>query len=578
MRNLIICLVAFTLYANAVGSQDLRRQGDRIVDGSGKEVILRGMGLGGWMLQEPYMLQLSGAAMAQHEIRRKITTLIGEEKTASFYRRWLQNHCTKADIDSLAAWGFNSVRLPMHYNLFTLPVEQEPVKGKQTWINTGFELTDSLLSWCSQNKIYLVLDLHAAPGGQGNDNAIADRDTTKPSLWQDKLNREKTIALWKKLAERYAGEEWLGAYDLVNEPNWGFQNTADKNGCAETRNAPLDSFYKELTLAIRETDKEHIIIIEGNCWGNNYQGMVPDWDDNLVLSFHKYWNNTDQASIQSILDLRQKYKIPVWMGESGENSNAWFTSTIQLLEQNHIGWAWWPMKKMGINNPLQVPSNPGYEKLLAYWKGKADMPSKEAATKALMQLAADAHISRNIVRRDVIDAMNRQVYSNATIPFTGHVLQDSMLVYATDYDLGREGRAYHDNDTGNYWVSSGKRTEWNKGWRYRNDGVDITSCDDSMTNGNAVSWIEAGEWLQYTINAAEDAVYRINFRYRGDATGELQAELDGSVIGTTGLSPASNRWQSIAGGELRLRKGPNQLRLRFQKGGFDLNYFRLTKI
>ena len=49
-----------------------------------------------------------------------IEDLIGVENTDDWYEAWLQNHVQKSDIDSLKAWGFNSVRLPMHYNLWTL--------------------------------------------------------------------------------------------------------------------------------------------------------------------------------------------------------------------------------------------------------------------------------------------------------------------------------------------------------------------------------------------------------------------------------------------------------------------------
>ncbi len=132
----------------------------------------------------------------------------------------MDNHVTKADIDSLASWGYNSVRPALHYNLFTLPIEEEPVPGEQTWLDKGFELVDSLLSWCEANEMYLILDLHAAPGGQGYNAAICDYDPSKPSLWESEENRIKTVALWGKLAERYSDEPWMGGYDLINEPNW----------------------------------------------------------------------------------------------------------------------------------------------------------------------------------------------------------------------------------------------------------------------------------------------------------------------------------------------------------------------
>ena len=250
-----LCIVLATHLSSA---QYLHRSGKQIVDGTGKEVILRGMGLGGWMLQEGYMLETNSFANAQYQIRAKIVDVIGEANTVEFYDAWLANHCTKRDIDSLASWGFNSVRLPMHYNLYTLPIEKEPVAGQHTWLTKGFTMTDSLLKWCAANKIYLILDLHATPGGQGRDVAISDNDTSKPSLWESDANKQKTIALWKKLAERYANEPWIGGYDLINETNWNFTPGANQNGCAETTNAPLKQLLMDITTAIRQVDKNHI--------------------------------------------------------------------------------------------------------------------------------------------------------------------------------------------------------------------------------------------------------------------------------------------------------------------------------
>ena len=93
----------------------------RIVDGDGKPVILRGMGLGGWMLQEGYMLKL-GDLGQQHVIHRRLAELVGQDAVDEFERAWLDHHMTKADMDALGRWGFNSVRLPMHYALVSRPV------------------------------------------------------------------------------------------------------------------------------------------------------------------------------------------------------------------------------------------------------------------------------------------------------------------------------------------------------------------------------------------------------------------------------------------------------------------------
>ena len=162
----------------------LHRNGQNIEDGNGQNIVLRGLGLGGWMIQEGYMINTGAFAGPQYVIKNKIIDLIGVENTKKFYETYKANGITKRDIDSLAVWGFNSIRLPMHYNLYTLPIEQETVSGQNTWLDEGFKMTDDLLKWCAENKIYLILDLHAAPGGQGKDANISDYDPTKPSLWE----------------------------------------------------------------------------------------------------------------------------------------------------------------------------------------------------------------------------------------------------------------------------------------------------------------------------------------------------------------------------------------------------------
>ena len=397
-----ICLMVLWLGLVAkpvCGQGFLKADGQKIVNQQGENVLLRGIGLGGWMVQEGYMLHLQKEGQ-QYRIRQRITALIGEEQTQAFYKAWLSNHTTQSDIDSLHAWGFNSVRLPMHFNLFTLPIEEEPVRGQNTWLPTGFALTDSLIRWCKRNGMYVILDLHAAPGGQGNDLNISDRNPSKPSLWQSEENKQKTIALWHKLAERYKDEPTVGGYDILNEPNWGFEDTLqDRNGLKEQKNIPLRQLLIDITGSIRAVDKNHLIIIEGNGWGNNYRGMLGTWDNNMVLSFHKYWNNNDLPSIQHILQIREQYNIPVWLGESGENSNVWFTEAIQLLESQNIGWSWWPLKKLGNNNPLQIDSSPGYNQLVDYWNGKpgSQAPTTSQAYNSLMTLALNTKCENNWV-------------------------------------------------------------------------------------------------------------------------------------------------------------------------------------
>lgn len=563
------------------GQGFLKTDGTNIVNEDGEVVIWRGVGLGGWMLQEGYMYKTSGP---QYKIEERIEALVGAEKKQEFYDAWWANHMRKIDVDSMAAWGFNSIRLPMHYKLFTPPIEDETVPGEITWIEKGFEMTDQLLEWCKANNMYLILDLHAAPGGQGENADINDYDPSKPSLWESEANKEKMIALWRKLAERYADEPMIGGYDIINEPNWGFTNRAgDPNGCSESKNEPLWDLQRRVIEAIREVDQNHIIIIEGNCWGNNYNGL-PDqlWDDNLVFSFHKYWNSNDQNAIQGMINLREKYDMPLYLGESGENSNTWFTDAISLVEENGIGWAWWPFKKMGTNNPLEIKVSAGYQKILDYWRTSNGKPSEEEAYQTLMQLAEDIKLENNIFHRDVVDAMIRQPHSLEAIPFKSHKIEGtgSSIIFATDYDLGRHGIAYQDTEADNTTGNAGGQA-WNLGYSYRNDGVDIEACEDEETNGYNVGWIENGEWMQYTIWVEEEGLYSLGLRTASTGSaGKISLTTNGYKI--TDVIPLPNTggyqdWETTVVEDVYLKSGQNVLRVNIDAGGFNLNYLEFTR-
>lgn len=537
------CLaIVFLIFVTSTtfGQGFLQTDGKKIVDGNGDEIILRGIGLGGWMLMEGYMMQSSDVADTQWEFRERLEELMGVENTNTFFDAWLDNHVTKADIDSLASWGYNSVRPALHYNLFTLPIEEEPVPGEQTWLERGFEMVDSLLSWCEANEIYMILDLHAAPGGQGFNAAISDYDPSKPSLWESQDNRDKTVALWQKLAERYKNEVWVGGFDLINETNW-YEDDMGPN------NFLLRQLMGEITDSIRAVGSNHIVFIEGNSWANDFNGMTPPWDDNLVYSPHKYWSYNNQESIQWVLDIRDEYNVPLWFGEQGENSNVWFTDAVTLFENNNIGWSWWPMKRIeNIVAPYSIPFTDGYKQILDYWRGEAPQPSVDEAFAAMMELALNSNSMNCTYNKGVADAKIRQPHTNEIIPFNlPHTLPG--LLYMSDYDMGKIGYAYYDVDYVNYSLSTGFFTPWNRGWVYRNDGVDIEANEDPInSNGFHIGYVAKGEWMKYTIQVEESGSYTAVARVASqESGGKFHLKLNDEDITSEQTVSATGGWTNF---------------------------------
>ena len=568
-KSLFFLILFVLLGINNVISQNLlETSGKNIINQSGDTIILRGIGLGGWMLQEGYMMSPDGFSSTQFNIKNKLIEIIGAEETANFYDLWLKNHVRKIDIDSLKSWGFNLVRAPIHYNLFTLPIEDEPFPNSYTELNKGYELLDSLLSWCSENEVYLMIDLHGAPGGQGYNADISDYDSTKLSLWESEFNQNKTVELWKRIAERYKDEQWVAGYDLINEPNWNLPD-----------GVLLRELYGKITNAIRTVDINHILFIEGNDFANNFTGLTPPWDDNMVYSPHKYWSPVDQGYLDWMLPLRDSLNVPIFVGETGENSNFWYRDAVKVFEENGIGWAWWPLKRIGaIQPPLSINYNDNYKKLVEYWKGGDLVPTKEEALSGLLQLTEDIKLENCFYHKDIIDAMFRQPFSDETIPYFNNVIPGK--IFSTDFDMGIMGSAYHDQGSeANY---GGNFSPWNNGWALRNDNVDIQKNEDSLSNGYNVGWIETDEWMKYTFKNDSSGLYNVKVRVATeDDKGKFHFKINGAKISDIISVPNTGGWQNwqfLVVDSLVLHNTDNELMFYANSGTYNLSLFNFEKI
>jgi len=545
-----MCVLTLGLSASAMAEGFLKVSGTKIVNDKGEEVILRGMGLGGWHVQEGYMFGMSAFANAAWEIRSKIVGVVGAAYADSFYNTFRANFVTRRDIERLGQLGFNSIRMPMHYERF---VSQSAPDG---WSEKGFVEMDSLLRWCGDNKMYLILDLHAAPGGQSRDN-ISDYNPAYPSLWESEEARVLTVALWKKLAQRYANEQWIGGYDLLNETHWTLGTNV------------LRDMMVRITTAVRTVDTKHIVFIEGNDYANNFAGLIPPWDDNMVYSFHKYWADFGIGNYQT---MSSTYNRPLWMGESGENSNAWFTGFIKTLENARIGWAWWTFKKFdAIAGPFSVPNTTEYNNLLNYWKnpGTVAKPTQAAAMNALMGMAERLKLDKCTFRPDVIDAMIRAPYDNTSKPFAENKAPGR--IHAVNYDMGTHNGAYKDADFQNL----GGGAAYNTGYLFRNDGVDIERCTDLPTIGYNVGWTAANEFLTYTVTVAETRKYMVNLRAAVNDAGSTVGMLWDNVPSGQKILAQTGGWTTWTTqnlGTVDLTAGTHTLKLFFYTGGFNVHY------
>lgn len=350
---------------------------------SDKKFFIQGTNLGNWLNPEGYMFFFEGTS-SYRLINQAFSEMVGPEFTANFWREFQKNYITRDDIFYIKSTGMNTVRIPFHYKLFT----NEDYMGRTSDQN-GFEILDEVIKWCREAGLYVILDMHDAPGGQTGDNI--DDSYGYPWLLVNKNDQKQFIDIWTKIAKRYKNEKTVLGYDLLNEPiAHYFKDDLPK------LNAALEPLYKECTAAIRKVDKNHIIMLAGAQWNGNFS-IFKDWkfDNNIMYTCHRYWSGTDKKAIQDFLDFRAKTNLPMYMGETGENTDEWVEAFRKTLEENNISWTFWPYKKLVPKSVMTViPKPKNWDLIVAYTKkDRSDFakvrearPNQELVKKAMTEL------------------------------------------------------------------------------------------------------------------------------------------------------------------------------------------------
>ena len=541
--------------------------GTEILDGSGEPIVMKGMGLGGWLLPEGYMLHISTPGTdGPTGIRNQMIDLVGEANTDRFFEVFTEKYVQEKDIEAIKEWGFDHIRIPFHYRLFYNPEMDE-------WDEDGFELLDTFLEWCRENDLAVLLDMHAAPGAQ-SEGGIADSDG-EARLWTEPDKYwPQTIKIWREIARRYNDDPIIMGYDLINEPVVPDDIASD-----------LADLYTRIINAVQPISPNHLFFLEGNYWATSFDEHLRDISnhkDNIVYAFHHYWKGPDQGAIQYLLNLRSEDQVPLYLGETGENSNAWFYALTKLVEEHGIGINWWTHKKIETTtSPLSSPFAPGYEPVIEYWRGQGPEPSAEAAARGLLAMAQNLELDSARVNRGLLAAFFDPEFGTKQKPFKKHELPG--IVNAADYDLGNQGIAYNDTD---YWATTGSPGGGNSGTKYRNDGVDIQSSTDPNGFKYNVGWTERFEWMEYTVDILEDGIYEIDIRGASASGGEragtdvifsMDSERIGEIeVGNTG------GWQNWVTRQVRtpeLKAGSGRvLRVTFADREVNLNRMTFRKV
>ncbi|CAK5284141.1 unnamed protein product [Mycena citricolor] len=391
----------------------LKVDGTKLVDEEGKETILRGAGLGGWMNMENF---ISGYPGCEFQIRQALGEVVGPEKSEFFFDKFLEYFFQDADAKFFSELGLNCIRLPFNYHHFEDDMNPRVLK------ESGFKHLDRVIDLCAAHGIYTILDLHTAPGGQNTD-WHSDHGGHIANFWVHKDFQDRTIWLWEKLAEHYKGNKWIAGYNPLNEPT-------------DPTQSRLIDFYHRVHSAIRAIDSEHVIFFDGNTFASDFShfGDAHQKWDNTAYSIHDYSVFGFPASPeqyvgndQQLHRLKRSYEkkrewmdqrgLCVWNGEwgpvyarkqyEGQETERINAERIQVLKdqldiynKDRLSWSIWLYKDIGFQGMVYVDTEAPYMALFRNFLAKKH------------RLAVDAW--------GADDVAVKQVYQ----PILDHILQE----------------------------------------------------------------------------------------------------------------------------------------------------------
>jgi endoglucanase len=318
----------------------LRASGRNIVDSTtGAVVRLRGVNLGGWLVQEKWMTPLdSGGLVDTYSVMKELDRRFGVATEQSLMKTYQDNWITTTDLDNIRAGGYNVVRVPVWWGNF-YALDNVSNSG---WRADAFEKLDWIVNNAGSRGLYVIIDMHGVVGGQSLSDTTGQANRNE--YWSNGSHQGNTAWMWWQIANRYKGNATVAGYDLINEPIGAPSPSAVWSA--------YDSLYK----SVRSVDPGHMIFLEG-AYGSWNWSMLPNpaqygWT-NVVYEMHEYQYNGSAAQVQQgatnqVTDFNNhaSWNVPGYIGEfnsMGTGSATW-AATKTTYDNAGLSWTMWSYK------------------------------------------------------------------------------------------------------------------------------------------------------------------------------------------------------------------------------------------
>lgn len=318
--------------AKPIADEDfLHAENGGFVTENGVRVSLRGINLNDDIF---YFSKADIDSPKGYDVFYALESRFGSYGARQLVKKYYENFISPSDIKFIKKLGANCVRIPLRYRYLC---KKENCKD-----DIDFDSLDILVEKCRKAGLYVIFELHSAPGFQNTDSACGSND--KSILFDSGKDgfeaRNATIRFWTQVAAHYKDTPTVAAFDLLNRP---LCRIADWDSMLDT----LNKFYKRLYKAIRTVDERHIIIMEAA--GTPDTLPLENELSNVAYGFYSHFRTTFETD--ALLNQVHIYKgngIPCIVCKIRAEEN--LDSSLTALNDCGISWLIGDYKGSGLKS------------------------------------------------------------------------------------------------------------------------------------------------------------------------------------------------------------------------------------
>ena len=337
--------------------------GRSLYDKDGSRLVLQGVNAGQILLQEGWM-----SPFALEPEKNKDGSYVKDagdniqypEFTEEEFRSALASNpnLQEYDLQELMEYYWNCffteedfriIKEDLQMNVIRLPFYWRNILNDDLSLKSeeeAFEYLDWFMEMAAKYELYVIMDLHGAPGSQNGFEHSGVREKVA-GLWKNQEYMDATVALWQLFAQHYTDTRpdlgaWIAGYDILNEPTYlhGVKTTKE---CWDV----FDRIYD----VIRGAGDNHVVIMEG-CWDFSTLPDPADYEwTNVMYEYHWYNWWSDILPYEALLtfydttNLGRDYDVPVLIGEFTcfEDKAAW-NYMLDLFGDRGYNWTIWNYK------------------------------------------------------------------------------------------------------------------------------------------------------------------------------------------------------------------------------------------